>query len=172
MDYICEKVNEKLGKETSSTTETKITEVTVTTDKGLNLRKETNTSSAVLGAFAKGTVIPIYEINKNWGKTDGGWVCLDYTSYKYNSENNSKKYDVGRYKVTANVLTVRTGAGTNYDWKKFNELSANAQDQIVKLCGYKPNGLCKGVVCDVSKISGNWGQIPSGWICLDYCEKV
>lgn len=32
-------------------------------------------------------------------------------------------------------------------------------------------GLVKGVQCDVSKVSGNWGQIPSGWICLDYCKK-
>lgn len=29
-----------------------------------------------------------------------------------------------------------------------------------------------GVLCDVSKVDGNWGQIPSGWICLDYCKKV
>lgn len=175
MDYICVEVNKKLNNDTEKeeTDEKKpITKVTVTTDKGLNLRKEAKTSSAVLSAFSKGTIIPIYEVKNNWGKTDGGWVCLDYTSYKYNTENTSKKYEVGRYKVTANVLTVRTGAGTNYDWKKFSELTSNAQEQIVKLCGYKPNGLCKGVVCDVSKISRNWGQIPSGWICLDYCEKV
>lgn len=174
MDYICSQVNKKLEETEKEETEDKkpITTVTVTTDKGLNLRKEAFASSSVLGAFAKGTVLPIYEVKKNWGKTDGGWICLDYTSYKYNTENNSKKYEVGRYKVTANVLTVRTGAGTNYDWKKFNELTANAQSQIVKLCGYKPNGLCKGVLCDVSKVDGNWGQIPSGWICLDYCEKV
>lgn len=29
-----------------------------------------------------------------------------------------------------------------------------------------------GVLCDVSQVSENWGKIPSGWICLDYCKKV
>lgn len=171
MDYICKEVNIKLGN-TTEISEKPITTVTVITDKGLNLRKEANTSSSVLGAFSKGTTLPIYEVKNNWGKTDGGWVCLDYTTYKYNTESETKKYTIGTYKVTAEVLTVRTGPGTNYNWKKFIELTSNAQEQIEKLCEYKPNGLCKGVICDVSKISENWGQIPSGWICLDFCEKV
>lgn len=143
MDYICEKVNEKLGKETSSTNETKITEVTVTTDKGLNLRKEANTSSAVLGSFSKGTVIPIYEVKKNWGKTDGGWICLDYTSYNLNTESSSKKYRTGRYEVTADVLTVRKEPSTSSDWLRYSQLTSNAQKQVYEKCGYKPNGLCK-----------------------------
>ena len=143
MDYICKKVNEKLGKETTSTNETKITEVTVTTDKGLNLRKEANTSSAVLGAFSKGTIIPIYKINKNWGKTDGGWVCLDYTSYNSNTESAPKNYTTGRYEVTAEVLTVRKEPSTVADWLRYSQLTANAQKQVYEKCGYKPNGLCK-----------------------------
>lgn len=142
MDYICEKVNEKLGKETSSPTE-----VTVTTDKGLNLRKEGNTGSAVLGAFSKGTVIPIYEVKKNWGKTDGGWVCLDYTSYNSNTESTSKKYIIGRYEVTAEVLTVRKEPSINADWLRFSQLTSNAQKQVYEKCGYKPNGLCKRRTC-------------------------
>lgn len=171
MDYICKQVNINLGN-TVEVIKKPITEVTVTADKGLNLRKEANTSSSILDAFSKGTIIPIYEIKNNWGKTDGGWVCLDYTSYSNNTESNTKKYEVGRYEVQAEVLTVRTGAGTNYEWKKYSELTENAQKQVLEKCGYKPNGLCKGVLVDVSKVDGNWGQIPSGWICLDYCEKV
>lgn len=60
-----------------------------------------------------------------------------------NTNVTTKKYTTGRYEVTCSVLTVRTGAGTNYSWKKFSELTQNAQSQIVKLSGYKPNGLCK-----------------------------
>lgn len=174
MDYICNEVNVKLGYgEEIKENEKVITTVKVTTDKGLNLRKEANINSDILGAYAKGTTLQVYEIKNKWGRVlegDYGWIYLEYTTYK--TSNEIKKYTNGRYKVTAEVLTVRTGAGTNYSWKKFNELTTNAQEQIVKLCGYKPNGLCRGVVCDVSKVSGNWGQIPSGWICLNYCEKV
>lgn len=140
-----------------------IATVKVTANDGLNLRKEPNTSSSILKAFVKGTSLKIYEIKNNWGKTNGGWVCLDYTSYKKdtNSSNQNKKYTTGRYVVNCEVLTVRTGPGTNYNWKKYSELTANAQSQVYSKCGYKPNGLCAGVVCDVSQVSGNWGKIPS-----------
>lgn len=169
MDYIVEKVNEKNGYALVET-EKEIMRVTVTSNLGLNLRKEANTSSDILGAFSKGTTLKIYEIKNNWGRTQGGWVCLDYTTYTVTE---TKKYTIGRYEVTADVLTVRTGSGTNYSWKKYSELTSNAQNQILQLCGYKPNGLCKGVVCDVSEIKNiNWGKIPSGWICLDYCKRV
>ena len=43
---------------------------------------------------------------------------------------------------------------------------------IFKNWGYVPNGLVKGVVCDVSDIKNKcWGKIPSGWINLNYCRK-
>lgn len=166
-----QKVNEKNGYALIET-EKEITTVTVIASDGLNLRRKANTNSDILGAFEKGTTLKIYEIKNNWGRTQGGWVCLDYTSYNYNTESPSKKYTTGRYKVTTEVLTVRTGAGTNYSWKTYSELTRNAQAQVLSLCGYKPNGLCKNVICDVSKVKENWGKIPSGWICLDYCEKV
>lgn len=43
---------------------------------------------------------------------------------------------------------------------------------IFKNWGYVPNGLVKGVVCEVSDIKNKcWGKIPSGWINLNYCKK-
>ena len=169
-------------KSTTSTTDNAnkkvIDTVKVTADAGLNCRKKATTSSDIVKAFAKGTNLKIYEVSGNWGKTDDGWVCLDYTDYKKsNSSNNSSssssnKYSTGRYEVTATVLNVRTGPGTNYDWKKYSELTANAQKQVKEKCGYGANGLVKGVQCDVSEVKNNWGKIPSGWICLDYCKKI
>lgn len=150
--------------------------VKVTADAGLNCRKKATTDSDVVTAYTKGTSLKIYEINGNWGRTDDGWVCLTYTDYKEkntsNSSSNSNKYTRGRYEVTCNVLTVRTGPGTDYDWLRYSQLTTNAQKQIYEKSGSKPNGLVKGVQCDVSEINGNWGKIPSGWICLDYCKKT
>lgn len=154
-----------------------IATVKVTHPSGLNLRKEANTSSSIIKAFPQNTSLKIYEIKNNWGRTDGGWVCLDYTDYKKSSSSSSsssssKKYTTGRYEVTATVLNVRTGPETNYSYKKYSQLTANAQKQVLQKCGYKANGLCKGVQCDVSEVKNNWGKIPSGWICLDYCKKI
>lgn len=88
--------------------------------------------------------------------------------------NNNKKYTKGKYIVTSNTyLHVRTGPGTNYRIKKFNELTENAKTQILKLNNNKQvNGLVKGVKCDVSSIKNEcWGKIPSGWIDLVYTKK-
>lgn len=157
MDYICEEVNKKLENTSSSNEEKVVTSVTVTHEKGLNLRKEANINSEVISAFAKGTVLKIYEIKENWGRTDGGWVCLDYTSYKSNTVNTPKKYTTGRYEVNTEVLTVRKGAGINYDWLRFSQLTSNAQKQVYEKCGYKPNGLCKRCTCRCIKSTRKLG---------------
>ena len=70
MDYIVQKVNEKNGYALVET-EKEITSVVVTASDGLNLRKEANTSSDILRVFSKGTSLKIYEIKKNWGRTQG-----------------------------------------------------------------------------------------------------
>ncbi len=80
-------------------------------------------------------------------------------------------YKKGTYVVTANLLRVRRGPSTDYDYKKFSFLTPNAQSQIRKLNGgNSAHGLVKGCVCTVSEVDDNWGKIPSGWICLDYCK--
>lgn len=84
------------------------------------------------------------------------------------------QYKTGTYRVTANVLNVRSGAGTGYPIKTFGSFTQNARAQILKLnSGKQCNGYVKGVVCTVSKIGNDvWGKTPSGWICLKYCERV
>lgn len=85
----------------------------------------------------------------------------------------TKKYTPGNYMVTAELLHVRTGPGTNYTVKTFNQLTANARTQIKKqLKGSAANGFVHGMVCTVSTVQGKWGQCPSGWVCLEYCKKV
>jgi hypothetical protein len=82
------------------------------------------------------------------------------------------KYTTGTYRATANV-NVRKGAGTNYKAKTFKQLSKNAQNKILKLTGgEEANGYVKGLTFTVSKIKNNWGKTPSGWVCLDYAEKI
>lgn len=117
------------------------------------------------------------------GKATGIHLHLgikDLTTEKYEDpEAFAKKYKaptgytVGTYKVNTELLRVRKGAGTGYSYLKFNQLTKNAQEQVKKLNSNKgADGIVKGVICTVSKIKNNWGKIPSGWICLDYCKKV
>ncbi len=81
-------------------------------------------------------------------------------------------YKTGNYTVTASLLRVRKGPATSYAYKKFKTLTANAQSQIKALnSGKSADGLVEGCVCTVSSVDGNWGKIPSGWVCLDYCKR-
>lgn len=86
----------------------------------------------------------------------------------------TKKPDLtGNYRVTkASVLNVRTGPGTEFPYLKFNELSKDAQSQVLKLWGVKMNGYVKGTVFTVTEVKNGWGKSPSGWVSLDYCEKI
>lgn len=85
----------------------------------------------------------------------------------------AKKYTTGNYKVTkATVLNVRKGAGTKYAKKSFAQLTKDAQKKILRLSGERCNGYVKGLTFTVTKVKGSWGKTPSGWICLDYCERI
>ncbi|MGN1194579.1 MAG: M23 family metallopeptidase [Acutalibacteraceae bacterium] len=110
---------------------------------------------------------------EKWWK-ESNPLCQNVTSSVSEEKNSSvKKYLTGNYKVTkANVLNVRTGAGTSYTKKTYSQLTADAQKKILTLAGYKANGYVKGLTFTVSEVKDNWGKTPSGWVCLDYCEKI
>lgn len=85
---------------------------------------------------------------------------------------NEDVYTTGRYKVNTSALRVRTGPGTGYRQKLYKELSANARSQILKLNnGKTSNCFVRGMILDVSSVSGEWGKTYSGWVCLKYCVK-
>ena len=88
------------------------------------------------------------------------------------TEKNKKTYAAGNYKVTkANLLYIREKPSTKAKKKQFNELSESARKKILSIGGKKANGYVKGLTFSVLKVQDNWGQTPSGWVCLDYCER-
>ena len=52
----------------------------VSTSNGLNIRQEPSTTGAVVGNYDDGTIITILEIKDGWGRTDQGWVSLNYVT--------------------------------------------------------------------------------------------
>ena len=145
---------------------------------GLNVRSSPNGKK--VGALSNGSQVIVYETQGNWSRIGTNrWVCSDYltnskstVSSNSNTKVNAKKYSNGNYKVNASLLNVRTGPGTNYKAKKYNQLSQNARKQNKALGNAKANGYKKGVVCTVTKVNKNWGLTNSGWICLNYCRKI
>lgn len=100
----------------------------------------------------------------------------DFIEKYDNIEEQETEYTAGHYVVNTDVLTVRkTPKIEDNNWLMYSQLTSNAQKQVYEKSGYKPNGLVKGVECDVSEIKKSdgytWGRIPSGWIALEYCRK-
>lgn len=140
---------------------------------GLNIRQTPN--GAIIGSYRYGTAVTVYETSGDWSRTDRGWVSSNYlVSTVYNNYIPTKTtgYRTGTYRVTASVLNVRYGAGTNYKTKTWRQLTANARSQNSRLGNYYTNGLKRGVITTVTKVIGEWGLTPSGYVCLRYCTKL
>lgn len=138
--------------------------VRITANSGLNARAGASTSYRKVGGYAKNSVVTILAESNGWGKTNIGWIKLSYT-IRLTSSTNTRitGYTTGTYKVNCSKLNVRTGPGTKYRAKSLRELTRSARNQ---------GGYVRGVRCTVTKVVGNWGLTPSGWIALSYCTKI
>ena len=140
-------------------------QVRITANGGLNIRSGAGIEYSRVGGYTKNSVVTILEERNGFGKTDRGWISLTYTNVYSNGGNNASasKYTTGLYKVNCSKLNVRTGPSTRYRIKALNELTASARRQ---------GGYVRGVKFTVTKVVGNWGLTPSGYVCLDYCIRV
>lgn len=140
----------------------------------LNVRNAPNGS--IVGSLSNGTQVTVYETNGNWSRIgDNKWVYSDYlysTIVNTTTVQKTTEYTTGTYKVTASVLNVRTGPGTNYSAKTWRQLTANARSQNSRLGNYYTNGLKRGVAVTITEIRNGFGKCPSGWISLAYCTKL
>ena len=121
--------------------------VKVTADT-LNIRAGAGTKYKVVAHAKQGGEYDVFEISGSWGRINGGWINLKYTTY--NNTPTSTSYKV---KITANVLNVRNGADMKY---KVNTT------------------VRKGEVYTIVEEKYGWGKLKSGagWINLNYTNKV
>ena len=88
---------------------------------------------------------------------------------------NNASYKVGTTYTTQVILKVRSGAGTNYAQKSYNQLTSNAKANAYST-GANTGCLKSGtrVTCQEIRQVGNdiWIRIPSGWIAGKYNGKI
>ena len=135
---------------------------------GLNIRSEASTNGKVQGAYNKGDVITILETKNGWGRTNKGWVKLDYintNSTTIGGNNNDKdtddKKDTANSEITGNGSTtvILKGVVKVADLNLRSEGSTN---------GERLGNLTYGARVEIMEKSSNWGRTKDGWICLDY----
>lgn len=104
------------------------------------------------------------------------YVGTDLPSATNNTENVAQStYKVGTTYTTQVILKVRSGAGTNYAQKSYNQLTTNAKANAYS-SGINIGCLKAGtrVTClEVKNVNNDiWIRIPSGWIAGLYQGKV
>lgn len=119
-----------------------------------------------------------FQVIQNGNTIDPLPYLLDQKLLVPYAENN---YTKGNYIVTADVLNVRKGPGTNYDIVRYPDLSKNAKEQMKTFINYPANGYVEGMEFTALEIedltSESWAKTPSGWVCIYnkdgiYCRKV
>ena len=131
---------------TNANTNTTGGSAAVVTASELNIRKDANQTSERVGAYRHGDRISILETKNGWGRTNKGWVSLNYV---YQDGNRGANPCDGV--VIASQLNVRTGPGTNYD--RATALNFGARVNVLER---------------VTVNGTTWGYVKGGWIAMEH----
>lgn len=124
---------EKENKTTAITTQNVISDITNTnyqvkiTASSLRIRQGASTSYSQIGSYLKNRIVTILAVSNNWGKTNDGWICLDYTSRDIDTINLTN--NAGQTKKLARTMTLYSNS--NLTGKKYN-YKANTTIRILK----------------------------------------
>lgn len=144
-------IRAELGTVTPSTPAQNVLAHVTVTASVLNIRSGAGTSYGVVAKARKGGEYDVYEIKGDWGRINGGWFNLDYTTYT----KSQPKAESTNYRVRINTysLNVRSGPGTT------NKITTSVKLNEVYTIVEEKNG---------------WGKLKSGagWIKLSYTIKV
>ena len=132
------------GTNTGTGTTTNTPGVVIATE--LNIRKDADINSDGVGQYKYGDRITILETKNGWGRTDKGWVYMDYV-YKDGTTGKNSCKGV----VTVNGLNIRSGPGTKYDG--VGSLNTGARVNVLERIQIGDSW---------------WGCIDKGWISMDY----
>ena len=156
--------------DTPASTEPAPTEPTGTTTKitgkvtsnGLNIRKDPNTTSTIVGNYKNGATITILETKNGWGRTDKGWVSMTYVSTNGNTTTNNNNT------TTNNTTTNNTTA--NGDTYFITASQLNIRDQA-STAGKQVGTYVEGDKVVIIETSNGWGRTDKGWISMQYAYK-
>lgn len=133
---------------------------TVKVNSFLRVRSGPGTSYGIAGYLYNNNRVTITEQttvgSTTWGKTDKGWVSMEYIVLDENKNDNGGTSDTTAQSVIGTVtskqsLRIRSGAGTSYSIVGY--LISNTKVEILE------QKTVNGAV---------WGRVAKGWISMDY----
>jgi len=131
------------------------------TAKEVNIREQAGSKYDSVGSYVKGTRVEILEVKGAWGRTDKGWISMNYVKLDNGTDETVEEDDPadneiesdgntsakGYGVVTLNSLNVRTGPGTKYD--DIGDVTLGERYAYYQK-------------------SGNWARIEDGWVSVSY----
>ncbi len=152
---------------TGSPTPSPTGKIGTVTCSSLNIRSGAGITFGLVGYYIKGETVEILEEktvkSTTWGKTNRGWVSMDYIELKDSEGGNTGGSQPGDTTpapqeqtgivVSDDFLRIRAGAGTNFAIVGF--LSPNTKVTVT-------------AVKTVNNVT--WGKIQQGWISMDYIK--
>ena len=141
----------------------------VISNTNLNVRKSPAVNGAWVTSLATGTKVNIYEVTTTaghkWGRTEKGWICLDYVNLKQVQQ-----------PTTPSGSNGTTGAGTGvtmYDVNAYQEADNNSQVMFTLKKG-ESIAISEQVPQKTATGSKIWGKVTvngvSGWVNMAYVE--
>lgn len=93
-------------------------QVRITANSGLNIRAGAGTSYARIGGYSKGTIVTILAESNGFGKTDKGWISLNYTTRTIGTSNTVTTSGQTKRLVRASILYSNSNlTGYRYNYK-------------------------------------------------------
>lgn len=120
----------------------------------LNIRKEASTDSEKVGSYQKGDVVSILETKNGWGRTNKGWISMEYvqtsadgTTTNNDSQNNETTTTSTKGTVTVKELNIRKEASSDSE---------------------RVGSYVKGDTVTILETKNGWGRTDKGWISMQY----
>ncbi len=135
---------------------------------GLNIRSEASTSGKVQGAYNKGDVVSILETKNGWGRTNKGWIKMEYVTTNSTTVGGNKTDKDDKKDTTTTNPDITSNGSTTVILKgvvKVTDLNIRSKGSTD---GDRLGNLGYGARVEIMEKSGNWGRTKDGWICLDY----
>lgn len=144
----------------------------VITGNGINIRSEASISGKIQGSYNKGDIVTILETKDGWGRTDKGWVKLDYVNLNDSNSSTTNNTNTNTTNNTTNNNTTGSGITGNGSTTvvakgivKVNELNLRSTSSTN---GDRLGSLKYGDRVEILEKDGSWGRTSKGWIHMDY----
>lgn len=136
---------------------------------GLNIRNDASKEGTrIVGNYNKGDVITILETKNGWGRTDKGWVLMEYVNTSGTTTNNNSNNTTSNNDDDKDSSTVTGNGSTTVQFKGIVTATQLNVRVSPSTDAERVGSLNFGARVEILEKSGNWGRTKDGWISLDH----